>query len=108
MIVSCFVIAINMKEIGPWINESTESLIEAKKIYKLNDWVGYEIDDSLRNILAEIVAKSKVEKNMEAKNLKIYSKIANKILASISVYRYNDSFYEVLRDLIFYVIEKTP
>jgi hypothetical protein len=23
MIVSCFVIAINMKEIGPWINEST-------------------------------------------------------------------------------------
>lgn len=60
MIVSCFVIAINMKEIGPWINESTESLIEAKKIYKLNDWVGYEIDDSLRNILAEIVAKTKV------------------------------------------------
>ena len=83
-------------------------MIEAKKIYKLNDWVGYEIDDSLRNILAEIVAKTKVEKNMEAKNLKIYSKIANKILASISVYRYNDSFYEVLRDLIFYVIEKTP
>jgi hypothetical protein len=108
MIVSCFVIAINMKEIGPWIDESVPSLIEEKNIYKLNDWVGYEIDDSLRNILGEIVAKTKVEKNMEAKNLKIYSKIANKILSSISVYRYNDSFYEVLRDLIFYVIEKTP
>lgn len=66
--------------------------------------MGYEIDDSLRNILGEIVEKTNAEKNMEAKNLKIYSKIANKILSSISVYRYNDSFYEVLRDLIFYVI----
>jgi hypothetical protein len=83
-------------------------LLNEKKVYKLNDWVGYEIDESLRNILGEIVQKTNAEKNMEAKNLKIYSKIANKILSSISVYRYNDSFYEVLRDLIFYVIEKTP
>ena len=104
MIVSCFVIAINMKEIAPWILESPLMLMQEKKFYKLNDWVGYEIDDSLRDILADIVAKTKAEKNMESKNLKTYSKIANKILASISVYRYNDSFYEVLRDLIFYVI----
>ncbi len=83
-------------------------MLNEKKVYKLNDWVGYEIDESLRNILGEIVQKTNAEKNMEAKNLKIYSKIANKILSSISVYRYNDSFYEVLRDLIFYVIEKTP
>ena len=79
-------------------------MLDEKKFYRLNDWVGYEIDDSLRNILGEIVEKTNAEKNMEAKNLKIYSKIANKILSSISVYRYNDSFYEVLRDLIFYVI----
>lgn len=60
MIVSCFVIAINMKEIAPWIQEELSTLIEEKKIYKLNDYVGYEIDDSLRNILAEIVQKTKV------------------------------------------------
>jgi len=64
MIVSCFVIAINMKEMDPWVSESLQSLIQDKKVYKLNDWVGYEIDDSLRNILAEIVAKTKAEKNM--------------------------------------------
>jgi len=64
MIVSCFVIAINLKEIGPWIIENPLTLIQEKKIYKLNDWVGYEIDDSLRNILKEIVAKTKVETNI--------------------------------------------
>lgn len=59
MIVSCFVIAINMKDIGPWVFENLEKLLDEKKIYKLNDWVGYEIDDSLRDILAEIVVKTK-------------------------------------------------
>lgn len=53
-----------MKEMDPWVSESLQSLIQDKKVYKLNDWVGYEIDDSLRNILAEIVAKTKAEKNM--------------------------------------------
>ena len=51
MIVSCFVIAINMKEIGSWIKENLLTLIQDKKIYKLSDYVGYEIDDSLRKIL---------------------------------------------------------
>lgn len=64
MIVNCFVIAINLKEIGAWVREDLDSLIKDKKIYKLNDWVGYEIDDSLKKILAEIVAKIKVESNM--------------------------------------------
>jgi hypothetical protein len=64
MIVNCFVIAINLKEIGAWVKEDLDSLIKEKKIYKLNDWVGYEIDDSLKKILAEIVAKIKVESNM--------------------------------------------
>ena len=45
---------------------------------------------------------------MESKNLKIYSKIANKVLGSISVYRYNESFFNVLRDMIYYVVEKVP
>ncbi len=48
--------------------------------------------------------KINVEKNIESKNLKTYSKIANKLLASISVYRYNDSFFKTLKDLIFYVV----
>jgi hypothetical protein len=30
---------------------------------------------------------------MLAKNLKTYSKIANKVLGSITVYKFNDSFY---------------
>jgi hypothetical protein len=45
---------------------------------------------------------------MEAKNLKIYSKIANKVLASITVYKFNESFYELLKDLIAFVVEKVP
>lgn len=51
---------------------------------------------------------TKHEKNMEAKNLKIYSKIANKVLSSITVYKFNDSFYNLLKDLITYVVEKAP
>lgn len=51
MIVSCFVIAINLQQANPWISESIDNLIKDKKIYKLNQFVGYEIDDSLKNIL---------------------------------------------------------
>lgn len=41
-----------------------------------------------------------------SKNLKVYSKIANKVLGSITVYRFNDTFYDVLKDLILYVVNK--
>ena len=41
-----------------------------------------------------------------SKNLKVYSKIAKKVLGSITVYRFNDTFYDVLKDLILYVVNR--
>lgn len=34
-------------------------LIEEKKLYKLNEKVGYEIDPALRTIINEIIRKAK-------------------------------------------------
>ena len=51
MIVNCFVIAINLKQSDPWVQETLFSLIRKKQIHKLNDWVGYEIDEALKNII---------------------------------------------------------
>ena len=45
---------------------------------------------------------------MESKNLKTYSKIANKILSSITVYRFNDPFYNLLKKTILYFLNKIP
>ena len=93
MIVSCFIIAINVQDLSDWVEESPVILLRQGKMFKINEWIAYEIDDSLKKILREIMDKINVEKNIESKNLKIYSKIANKLLSSISVYRYNDSFF---------------
>jgi hypothetical protein len=38
--------------------------------------------------------------------LRIYSQLVKKILASITIYRFNDYFYKLLKDLIVYVLER--
>ena len=93
MIVSCFIIAINVQDLSDWVEGSPLMLLRQGKMFKINEWIAYEIDDSLKKILREIMDRINIEKNIESKNLKIYSKIANKLLSSISVYRYNDSFF---------------
>ncbi len=43
---------------------------------------------------------------MQSKNLKIYSKIANKLLGSLVVHRFNDAFYELLKKLMLHSLTK--
>lgn len=43
---------------------------------------------------------------MESKNLKIYSKIVYQILGSITVFRFNEIFYDILKGMIMYVVNK--
>lgn len=38
--------------------------------------------------------------------LKIHSQIVRKILASLNIYRFNSYFYKLLKDVLFYVIER--
>lgn len=73
------------------------ALGDKNKIYKLDHKTGYNIDDSVRLIIKEIIVKTSQEKDMESKNLKVYSKIAYKILSNITVYRFNDEFYSLFK-----------
>lgn len=43
---------------------------------------------------------------MESKNLKVYSKIAYKILSNITVYRFNDEFYTLFKEFMQYIVNK--
>jgi hypothetical protein len=43
---------------------------------------------------------------MESKNLKVYSKIAYKMLSNITVYRFNDEFYSLFKDFMLYIVNK--
>ena len=36
----------------------------------------------------------------------IYSKVTNKILSNITVYRFNDEFYRLFKDMMLYLINK--
>lgn len=46
------------------------------------------------------------ELSVQAAKLRIHSHIVRKILASIAIYRFNDYFYQLLRDIIVYVMER--
>ncbi len=43
---------------------------------------------------------------MESFKLRIYSQIVKKILASITIYRFNEYFYKLLKEIIIYVMER--
>lgn len=81
MISECFIIAINIGSLPLWVNEPVGALVKEKRIFKINEVVGYETDDSLKKILQEIVLKTKEEaKGHLSNNLKVYSQISKKIL----------------------------
>lgn len=46
------------------------------------------------------------EENVESTKLRIYSQIVRKILASITIFRFNYYFYKLLRELILFVLER--
>ena len=83
-----------------------EELLERKKLYRLDKWTGYEIEPSLSKLLKQISNKTEQEKDISSKNLQIYSRIVYQILSSITVFRFNDVFYDVLKGMILYVVNK--
>lgn len=47
MLISCFIIPINLEIFPEWVEEPLEKLIKDKKISKITETAGYEIDSSL-------------------------------------------------------------
>ena len=48
MLISCFIIPINLSNLGVWVKEPVEELVRTSRIYKLNEETGYEIHPSVR------------------------------------------------------------
>ncbi len=105
MITECFVQAVNLKNIDEWVEEPLNSLIESKRIYLLNEYVGYNDENLLIVLLTELMKKAREEEeNVESTKLRIYSQIVRKILASITIFRFNNYFYKLLRQLLLFVL----
>lgn len=41
MITECFVQAVNLKLMPEWVQQSQAELVQARKLYLLNEYVGY-------------------------------------------------------------------
>lgn len=107
MITECFVQAVNLKIVNDWIEEPLPELVEKKKIFILNEYVGYNDEELLIVLLTELMKKAREEEdNIESTKLRIYSQIVRKILASITIFRFNNYFYKLLRELILFVLER--
>lgn len=59
MITECFVQVINLKEVKDWVNESLEELVDTRKIYLLNENVGYNNENLLVLLLTELMKKAR-------------------------------------------------
>lgn len=89
------------------MQESQGELVQAKKLYLLNEFVGYNDEELLIVLLTELMKKAREEEeHVESTKLRIYSQIVRKILASITIYRFNNYFYKLLRELILFVLER--
>ena len=44
------------------------------------------------------------EVSVESQKLRIHSQVVRKILASITIFRFNDYFYRLLKEIIFFVM----
>ena len=107
MITECFVQAVNLKLLDEWVQEPKAELVQAKKLYLLNEYVGYNDEELLIVLLTELMKKAREEEeHVESTKLRIYSQIVRKILASITIYRFNNYFYKLLRELILFVLER--
>ncbi len=61
MITECFVQAVNLKLANEWTSESINQLIQSKKIYILNEYVGYNNEQLLIVLLEELMKKARDE-----------------------------------------------
>ena len=48
MLISCFIIPINLSNLNLWVKESVDELVRSNRVYKLNEETGYEIHPSVR------------------------------------------------------------
>jgi hypothetical protein len=51
--------------------------------------------------------KIQEEKDLQSINFKMYTKLAARIFESLTVYHFNDYFYEMFSGIISYIIEKS-
>ena len=73
----------------------------------MNDNVAFNHEKILIEMLDYLMKKAKEEDEAnKASQLKIYSQIVRKILASINIFRFNSYFYSFLKNVLFYVIER--
>jgi hypothetical protein len=73
----------------------------------LNEYVAYNDEELLIVLLTELMKKAREEEeNVQHTKLRIYSQIVRKILASITIFRFNNYFYKLLRELILFVLER--
>lgn len=73
-------------------------LLKNEKIYLLNEHVGYNRENFLMALLTELIKKAREEDDsVESQKLRINSQVVRKILASITIFRFNDYFYRLLR-----------
>lgn len=59
MITECFVQAVNLKIVNDWIEEPLPELVEKKKIFLLNEYVGYNDEELLIVLLTELMKKAR-------------------------------------------------
>lgn len=61
MITECFVQAVNLKLLDEWVQEPKAELVQAKKLYLLNEYVGYNDEELLIVLLTELMKKAREE-----------------------------------------------
>lgn len=106
VIVETFILPLNLRQFKDWVKEPIYQLIREKKVFRLNDRVGFEIHPRINEIFELITTKIQDEKDIESNNLKMYTKLALRILESLTVYQFNDYFFQLLKGLIKYLVEK--
>lgn len=83
------------------------SLISGGKLYILNDYVGYNHEQLLLVLLEELMKKAREEeRNMVSSKLRVYTQIVRKIVSSITIFRFNEYFYKMLKDPILFILDK--
>lgn len=64
MLIYCFIIPVNINLMKVWVSEPTVELVDKGRLYQLDSNTGYEINESVRLIIKEIVTKISEEKDM--------------------------------------------
>lgn len=80
VIVETFIVPLNLRTFPEWVEEPLYQLIRDKRVFRLNDRVGFEIHPRINDIFQLVVTKIQDEKDLESTNLKMYTKLALRIL----------------------------